>query len=208
LRLQGFGLRVRVVDLDDHPDEDILTHLAACCAFIAEGRAAAYGYHESPALDQSAAMPAAHVGGVLVHCTMGISRSAAICAGYMMVTSHITLVQALDILKRARRWVRPNEGFMRQLRHVEALLFPSPASSHLPTVASSPDAFIAAAAATATNNVSNAFTVAAATAQATHLAEYTRLALSDLVLGGTEADRAARERLECELCLLLRRGVW
>jgi hypothetical protein len=55
-------------------------------------------------------------GGVaLVHCAMGINRSAAVCAAYLMMATHQTLFDVLKTLKRKRRIVLTNHGFQRQL---------------------------------------------------------------------------------------------
>ena len=55
-------------------------------------------------------------GGVaLVHCALGVNRSGAICAAYMMVTSHSTLLDTIKTLKRKRHIVLSNHGFQRQL---------------------------------------------------------------------------------------------
>ncbi len=54
-------------------------------------------------------------GKVLVHCEMGINRSAAICIAYMMVDEGLTLIQALKRVKRERKTVLINEGFQKHL---------------------------------------------------------------------------------------------
>ena len=52
---------------------------------------------------------------VLVHCHMGISRSATIVLMYLMLRKHMTLAEAYAYLKSVRDVIRPNEGFMRLL---------------------------------------------------------------------------------------------
>ena len=102
------------VDIEDDTEEDILKNLPVCFEVITAGRMAALSVEGGP-------------GGVLVHCTLGVSRSATICAAYIMCTSHIPAVEALSIVRAARRWVRPNDGFLAQLRHLEDAMFrPSP----------------------------------------------------------------------------------
>lgn len=54
-------------------------------------------------------------GTVLVHCALGINRSAAVCLGYMMTHSKIPLLRATRILKDKRRIALANRAFQRQL---------------------------------------------------------------------------------------------
>ena len=54
-------------------------------------------------------------GRVLVHCQMGINRSGAICAAYMMLDQEMTLTQTLRLIKMERSTLICNEGFQRQL---------------------------------------------------------------------------------------------
>lgn len=55
-------------------------------------------------------------GNVLVHCTAGVSRSATIMIMYLMRTQNLNLVQATQFVKNKRHVIRPNPGFMNQLR--------------------------------------------------------------------------------------------
>lgn len=54
-------------------------------------------------------------GAVLVHCTMGISRSATVCMAYLMHCHRWTVQQAYEYLRRRRPGVRPNPAFQEQL---------------------------------------------------------------------------------------------
>lgn len=66
--------------------------------------------------------PAAHFidcaleqnGKVLVHCLMGMSRSATLAIGFLMLRRGMTVEQALTQV-REHRGVRPNNGFLHQL---------------------------------------------------------------------------------------------
>ena len=89
-----------MVDLEDAEDEELLPELPKCCDFI----------HAARTADQT----------VFVHCTAGVSRSAAVVVAYIVAAARWTVDDALAALKRARPWVRPNRGFMRQLREWEA----------------------------------------------------------------------------------------
>ena len=61
--------------------------------------------------------------GVLVHCQMGISRSATLVIAYLMIDGHKTLGDAFQQVSSVRKQIDPNEGFMRQLRELEISLF-------------------------------------------------------------------------------------
>jgi len=55
-------------------------------------------------------------GGVaLVHCALGVSRSATICLAYLVKYEGRTLREAYFEVKKKRPIIRPNEGFWRQL---------------------------------------------------------------------------------------------
>lgn len=53
--------------------------------------------------------------GVLVHCTMGMSRSATLVLAYLVRHSSMSLAEALVWLKQRRPVASPNPGFMAQL---------------------------------------------------------------------------------------------
>jgi len=80
-------------------------------------------------------------GCVFVHCGAGISRAPTVVAAYMMWKTGLTAFESLQLIERVRPIVRPNLGFIRELRHWEQrlrLLLP-------PGVASvwTPPAFVA-----------------------------------------------------------------
>ncbi len=62
-------------------------------------------------------------GKVLVHCVAGVSRSSTLCMVYLMKYKNMTLRQAHDLCKMRRPYVRPNNGFWRQLIDYELKLF-------------------------------------------------------------------------------------
>lgn len=49
----------------------------------------------------------------------GVSRSAALIAGYMMVKNNITCDAALKIIRDKKPDIDPNIGFVGQLQHLE-----------------------------------------------------------------------------------------
>ncbi|ALX27433.1 hypothetical protein GMAR_ORF58 [Golden Marseillevirus] len=55
---------------------------------------------------------------VLVHCMMGISRSATCVIAYLMLKQGMTLKDALSFVRKRRNCVSPNPGFIKQLQNV------------------------------------------------------------------------------------------
>ncbi|XP_042289131.1 dual specificity protein phosphatase 13-like [Thunnus maccoyii] len=53
-------------------------------------------------------------GKVLVHCAVGVSRSAALVLAYLMIHHHLSLLSSIRCVQQ-KRWVFPNRGFLRQL---------------------------------------------------------------------------------------------
>lgn len=60
-------------------------------------------------------------GKVLVHCTVGVSRSATLVLAYLMIRQNLTLVEAIKTVKD-HRGVIPNRGFLRQLNGLDSIL--------------------------------------------------------------------------------------
>lgn len=58
----------------------------------------------------------------LVHCKMGVSRSASTVIAYAMKEYGWTLDKAYNFVKQKRSVTRPNPGFMRQLGEYEGIL--------------------------------------------------------------------------------------
>ncbi|XP_020744562.1 dual specificity protein phosphatase 13B isoform X2 [Odocoileus virginianus] len=54
-------------------------------------------------------------GRVLVHCAMGVSRSATVVLAFLMICENMTLVEAIQTVQ-AHRNICPNSGFLRQLQ--------------------------------------------------------------------------------------------
>lgn len=60
---------------------------------------------------------------ILVHCNAGVSRSASIVIAYLILKSSLSFESALALVKAARPCIRPNDGFMIQLRNLRKLYF-------------------------------------------------------------------------------------
>jgi len=60
---------------------------------------------------------------VLVHCTMGRSRSSTVVLAYLMQSKNISLNEASVILKDCRPTAKPNAGFIEQLLKFEEHLY-------------------------------------------------------------------------------------
>ena len=60
---------------------------------------------------------------VLIHCTMGISRSPTIALAYLLKAKKMSLIEAYKFMKEKRTMISPNCGFMKQLCDFEYLLY-------------------------------------------------------------------------------------
>ncbi|KAK5639283.1 hypothetical protein RI129_011775 [Pyrocoelia pectoralis] len=60
-------------------------------------------------------------GKVLVHCVVGISRSATLVIAYLMIFQNMDAAEALQFVFRRRR-VFPNIGFLHHLAHLNSIL--------------------------------------------------------------------------------------
>lgn len=91
--------RIPVVDDEE---EDLLSHFPHCVSMIDHTRRSGKS--------------------VLVHCRAGISRSASIVASYIIACNQIPRIQALEMIRQARKGIRPNDGFMKQLDEWECIV--------------------------------------------------------------------------------------
>ncbi|KAH8822938.1 protein-tyrosine phosphatase-like protein [Flagelloscypha sp. PMI_526] len=87
------------IPVDDWIDVDLLCHFSDTNKFIDE------------ALEQGR--------GIVVHCMMGVSRSATVVIAYLMWKKSMTFEDALTHVKERRPVIDPNEGFRAQLRIYE-----------------------------------------------------------------------------------------
>ena len=87
----------KIINADDVPSFKLNEHFKECFQFIHEHRNKGRG--------------------VLVHCMAGVSRSATIVIGYLMtVYPAMNLESAFNHVRKKRRIIRPNDGFLEQLR--------------------------------------------------------------------------------------------
>lgn len=88
-----------VIPVSDSSDANLRKHFFTCRKFIRK------------CLEKNEA--------VLVHCLMGISRSASIVIAYMMMESNICYYDAYNLVKSLRDRISPNIGFIRQLQQLD-----------------------------------------------------------------------------------------
>ena len=67
-------------------------------------------------------------GRVLVHCEVGVSRSATLVTAHLMKTDRIRFYEAYHQVRTRRAQVLPNVGFASQLQRFERTLIPEPRS--------------------------------------------------------------------------------
>lgn len=53
---------------------------------------------------------------VLVHCNAGVSRSSSVIIGYLILNKFISFEEAYKTVKSKRQCIRPNDGFVKQLK--------------------------------------------------------------------------------------------
>ncbi|XP_078089089.1 serine/threonine/tyrosine-interacting-like protein 2 [Mustelus asterias] len=94
----GMEIQYLGIEADDFPDFDLSKHFRKAAEFMDE---ALLTYR----------------GKVLVCSVMGVSRSAALVAAYLMIFHHMTIMEALMTLRK-KRPIFPNEGFLMQLRQL------------------------------------------------------------------------------------------
>lgn len=68
-------------------------------------------------------------GGVFVHCTAGVSRSASLVIAYLIKKYRAPYEEALSFVQRKRACVKPNPGFERELKSFEKAAFVFPIRS-------------------------------------------------------------------------------
>lgn len=102
------AIKTMLVDIEDTAQSDLLQHLDATTAFIKD------------ALEEN------DTNVVLVHCVMGVSRSAAVVCAYLVATTSMTPQEALAFVMERRPVVCPNLGFRKQLETYSKRFLPPP----------------------------------------------------------------------------------
>lgn len=87
------------INMQDLSDCQIMKHFRECLEFIDTSK-----------------------GKVFVHCLAGISRSATIVIAYLMWKDKLSYQEAYFKVKNKRRYIDPNDGFVKQLQEFEKLL--------------------------------------------------------------------------------------
>lgn len=110
-----YDLRDRhVIYVDDRVSDNVFRHFEDACEFIDYKLREASGRGQV-GLDRQASVERRESGRVLVHCTLGISRSTTIVAAYIMWRWGFRASQALQYVKKKRSATSPNDGFIDQL---------------------------------------------------------------------------------------------
>lgn len=60
-------------------------------------------------------------GRILIHCNAGVSRSSSVCIAYLMENHKMSFESAFGTVKSKRECIRPNDGFLKQLKQFERL---------------------------------------------------------------------------------------
>ncbi|KAJ0016192.1 hypothetical protein NQD34_014482 [Periophthalmus magnuspinnatus] len=90
------------VPADDSPTFDLSKYFSTSAKFI----------HRALEVEE---------GRVLVHCAVGVSRSATLVLSFLMLHHRLPLVDAILTVKE-HRWIFPNNGFLKQLRALDMKL--------------------------------------------------------------------------------------
>ncbi|XP_030059081.1 dual specificity protein phosphatase 13 [Microcaecilia unicolor] len=77
-----------------------------------------YFFPASEYIQKALSIPEAKI---LVHCAVGISRSASLVLAYLMIHHRLSLVKAIKRVKE-HRWISPNRGFLKQLQNLDIQL--------------------------------------------------------------------------------------
>lgn len=88
-------------DLLDLPESDIIPSIKKCINIIHANRKE----------------------NILVHCNAGVSRSPTIIIAYLMIMMELSYNEAYNKVKEIRSCIKPNDGFVKQLKNIENISF-------------------------------------------------------------------------------------
>ncbi|XP_046754104.1 dual specificity protein phosphatase 19 [Diprion similis] len=90
-------IQYNFIDLMDIPEAKISEALKACLGIMRESQGQ----------------------GIFIHCNAGVSRSASVVIGYLMIKKNLSYDQAYQEVKSIRECIKPNDGFVKQLKALE-----------------------------------------------------------------------------------------
>ena len=88
----------KIIEIMDFTDENIFKYFKECIQFIENSKK------------------------IYIHCMAGVSRSASIVIAYLMYKEHKKYFQIYSEVKKKRNIIKPNFGFVFQLKYFENLL--------------------------------------------------------------------------------------
>ncbi|XP_033321782.1 dual specificity protein phosphatase MPK-4 isoform X2 [Megalopta genalis] len=97
------NLTIKYIQITDMPREDLLTHFGISYEFI------------NHALESNSR--------ILVHCYLGVSRSATLVIAYLMKKYRKSYCDTFEIVREKRPMIGPNRGFVAQLKLYEDMDF-------------------------------------------------------------------------------------
>lgn len=96
----GLSITYKRIPIFDNKGENIIAHFESAFNFIEHAK---------------------HYGNILVHCHKGVSRSATIVIGYLMMNNKMTLSESFNHVKSCRQIVNPNMAFWEQLQDYDLI---------------------------------------------------------------------------------------
>lgn len=104
--------------MTDQPSTDISRYFYIAAKFIENGVSSGGSYKFHKAKKNCLIIFIGFLGKVLVHCLVGMSRSATCVLAYLMICRKMTAAEAIRTV-RMRRNIRPNDGFLQQLADLD-----------------------------------------------------------------------------------------